>query len=83
MKFFTSQQYVAFAVRITTLHTVFPAGARWVLIAALFLVPTALEADPSDPIHLSVDLTDAPRRIFHVREEIPVSAGELTLYFVK
>jgi len=57
-------------------------GSRWPLFAALavLLVPLTLEADD---ILLSVDATDAPRRIFHVREEIPIAAGDLTLYFVK
>ena len=35
------------------------------------------------PIVLVVDATDAPRRIFHVRESIPVSPGPLTLAYPK
>jgi len=52
-------------------------------VAALLLTTAALWAAPPAPIHLMVDAADAPRRIFHVHEEIPVSAGEQTLYFVK
>jgi len=34
-------------------------------------------------IHLHVDLTDAPRNIYHARLEIPAHAGEMTLVFPK
>lgn len=35
------------------------------------------------PISLSVDLTDAPRKILHASETIPVHAGALTLVYPK
>lgn len=35
------------------------------------------------PITLSVDLTDAPRKILHATEVMPVSAGPLTLVYPK
>src|SRR5438132_2428203 len=35
------------------------------------------------PIRLSVDATDAPRKIFHAREVIPASPGALTLLYPK
>jgi predicted metalloprotease with PDZ domain len=38
-------------------------------------------ARPSEPIILHVDLTDAPRHILHAHEQIPVSAGPLTLEY--
>jgi predicted metalloprotease with PDZ domain len=38
-------------------------------------------AHPSEPIVLHVDLTDAPRHILHAHEQIPVSAGPLTLEY--
>jgi predicted metalloprotease with PDZ domain len=38
-------------------------------------------AHQSDPIVLHVDLTDAPRHILHAHEQIPVSAGPLTLEY--
>ena len=59
------------------------AHSRWLSIAALMLLPLALDVSALEPIHLTVDASDAPRRIFHVIEEIPVAAGELTLFFVK
>jgi predicted metalloprotease with PDZ domain len=41
-------------------------------------VPTGL-----GPIVLTVDATDAPRRIFHVRETIPAAPGKVTLVYPK
>ena len=35
----------------------------------------------AQPISLQVDLTDAPRRIFHGRLSVPVSPGPLTLFY--
>ncbi len=35
------------------------------------------------PIELSVDATEAPRRLLHATIKIPVSAGPLTLYYPK
>jgi predicted metalloprotease with PDZ domain len=37
----------------------------------------------SDPIRLTVDLTDAPRKILHAQMTIPVSPGPLTLLYAK
>jgi predicted metalloprotease with PDZ domain len=37
----------------------------------------------STPITLSVDLTDAPRRILHAIEQMPVTAGPLTVVYPK
>lgn len=37
----------------------------------------------ADPIHLSVDLRDAPRRRFQVRESLPVQPGPLRLVYPK
>ncbi|MFZ0733139.1 MAG: M61 family peptidase [Candidatus Sulfotelmatobacter sp.] len=34
-------------------------------------------------IHLHVDLTDAPRNLYHAHEQIPVQAGEFSLVFPK
>jgi len=33
------------------------------------------------PVHLRVDATDAPRRLFHVQMSMPVKAGPLTLMY--
>ena len=51
----------------------------------LFLSPlTTLSAQPAPrPIELSVDATEAPRRLLHATLKIPVSAGPLTLYYPK
>jgi predicted metalloprotease with PDZ domain len=38
-------------------------------------------APPAGPIHLDVDLRDAPRRIYHAKLTMPVAAGPLTLYY--
>src|SRR5579864_309024 len=37
----------------------------------------------SGTITLTVDATEAPRKILHAREEVPVSAGPLTLVYPK
>ena len=34
-------------------------------------------------IAIAVDATEAPRKLFHAREVIPVSPGPLTLYYPK
>src|SRR5579872_1587855 len=46
---------------------------------------TALPAGAAEPgaIQLSLDLTDAPRQVFHARESIPVKPGALTIYYPK
>jgi predicted metalloprotease with PDZ domain len=43
----------------------------------------AQTASQSAPITLSVDLTDAPRRILHATETMPVAPGPLTLVYPK
>jgi predicted metalloprotease with PDZ domain len=54
------------------------AGAA--LVAA---VGSAVAGAQTAPITLSVDLTDAPRKILHATEVMPVSAGPLTLVYPK
>lgn len=41
----------------------------------------AQAAPPRQPILLHVDMTDAPRHMIHVREEIPATAGQMTLEY--
>ena len=53
-----------------------------VCLGALAVAASGQPTKPA-PIRLRVDASQAPRKIFHVREEIPVSSGEVTLYFVK
>jgi predicted metalloprotease with PDZ domain len=43
----------------------------------------AQSASAPGPIRLSVDATEAQRKIFHVHMLMPAAAGDLTLYFVK
>lgn len=53
------------------------------LVAAGLLLSVAARAQDPKPITLAVDASDAPRRIFHVRETIPVAPGPLTLAYPK
>ncbi len=60
------------------------ARLRCLLPACLFAAAAALPAqNSSQPIRLTVDATDAPRRILHAEETIPVSAGAQTLVYPK
>jgi predicted metalloprotease with PDZ domain len=59
-------------------------GSLRVFVAAAILGLAALAASAqSAPITLAVDASEAPRRIFHVRETIPVVPGPLTLVYPK
>lgn len=59
-------------------------GARRIAVAAALLMGAAAAARGArEPIALSVDASEAPRHIFHVRETIPVSPGLLTLAYPK
>ena len=40
-------------------------------------------ATPSQPIKLMVDATQAPQKILHAQEEIPVTPGQVTLVYPK
>ncbi len=52
-------------------------------VAAIILaVNSILAADPR-PIEISVDLTEAPRRLFRANLVIPAQPGPLTLYYPK
>jgi predicted metalloprotease with PDZ domain len=53
---------------------------RTLPLAALF---AATVASAQTPITLSVDLTDAPRRILHSVETVPVTPGAMTLVYPK
>ncbi len=63
-------------------------GVRCAAYAAFALVVVGGCASPQaqtsvSPITLSVDLTDAPRRILHATEVLPVSPGPMTLTYPK
>jgi len=61
------------------------AGLRWLrgwslpLFSFFFLAPSLT----AQAIRLHVDLTDAPRNIYHARLQIPAHAGETSLVFPK
>jgi predicted metalloprotease with PDZ domain len=57
-------------------------GKLFGLTVALTVGVLAANAQ-SAPITLSVDLTDAPRKILHAAEEMPVKPGPLTLVYPK
>ncbi len=59
----------------------FPLGPALGLVFAATLSVNAQTA--SHPIQLTVDLTDAPRKILHAHMTIPVSPGPLTLLYAK
>jgi predicted metalloprotease with PDZ domain len=53
-------------------------------LLAFLLVPISVSAaDATRPIELSVDATDAARKLIHARLVIPVSPGKMTLYYPK
>jgi predicted metalloprotease with PDZ domain len=56
--------------------------SRFATFAALFTAPAFLHSQ-TGPITLAVDLTDAPRKILHARETIPVQPGPMTLVYPK
>jgi len=51
------------------------------LAATLAQAQTAAPSQPAGPIRLQVDATDLDHRIFHVRQQLPVRPGPLTLHF--
>jgi predicted metalloprotease with PDZ domain len=56
--------------------------AGMVVAAAIFLASASVQAQTkAAPIRLFVDASQAPQKILHVKMEIPVSAGALTLYY--
>jgi predicted metalloprotease with PDZ domain len=59
-----------------------PLALALVLVPALAAPPAAAAADPpAAPIRLEVDLSEAPRRIYHARMTMPVEPGPLTLHY--
>jgi len=53
------------------------------LASAAFLSISSVLLGQASPATLAVDASDAPRRIFHVRESVPVKAGRVTLAYPK
>lgn len=58
-------------------------GMSLVVLAALLSGPRATAQLQATPIELWVDASEAPRKIFHVRMQIPVSPGPLVLVYPK
>lgn len=60
------------------------AATTFVLFQAEFVFArTPVARPPAPPTTLSVDATEAPRKLFHARMTIPVSSGPLTLVYPK
>ena len=57
-------------------------AALWIL-AVLSTTLCVHSQAPARPIKISVDATQAPRRVLHSQLEIPVSPGPLKLYYPK
>ena len=57
-------------------------SARLVLALSCLIAPLAV-AQSSAPIALTVDLTDAPRKILHATEMMPVHPGPMTIVYPK
>jgi predicted metalloprotease with PDZ domain len=55
----------------------------WLTAAALLVPGMAVAAEPSRPIELTLDATQAPRKLLHARLVIPAEPGPLTLYYPK
>jgi predicted metalloprotease with PDZ domain len=75
-------------MRLTLRRATLPAALA---LAMAFSGSSALAQDLPAPVDqpyqgtlgLTVDLTDAPKNIYHVRETIPVASGPLTLFYPK
>ena len=52
-------------------------------IAIFLLLSGSVWAADAPTITLSVDASDAPRKMFHAQMRIPASPGTLTLYYPK
>ena len=50
-------------------------------LPALLFAAVAASAQNTPPIHVTVDVTDAPRKILHAFLTIPVQPGPLTLLY--
>ncbi|MGH9683234.1 MAG: M61 family metallopeptidase [Candidatus Acidiferrales bacterium] len=50
-------------------------------VSMIFVALNVAAQAPPGPIHLAVDATQAPNKILHIHEQIPVQAGALTLYY--
>ena len=53
------------------------------VVLLLCLTAVSLPAQAGATIELTVDAREAPLKVLHVRESMPVSPGALTLYYPK
>ncbi len=58
-------------------------GGTTLAVAVGFSIAGSVAGAQTAPITLSVDLTDAPRKILHATEGMPVTAGPLTVVYPK
>ena len=58
-------------------------AAFWILALVSTAVGAQAQARSAGPIKISVDATQAPRRILHSQMEVPASPGPLTLHYPK
>jgi predicted metalloprotease with PDZ domain len=56
---------------------------RHVFLLTAFVSPVLAAGAPAPHVSVSVDATEAPRKIFHARLTIPAKPGSLTLYYPK
>ena len=61
----------------------FPGKIFRYLFLLVACVSPLFAAGPAPHVSISVDATEAPRKIFHVRMTIPAKPGSLTLYYPK
>ena len=52
---------------------------KWLVTVCLLLGVPAWAQSPKTPIQITVDLTDAPRKLYHAEIDLPVAAGPLAL----
>lgn len=52
---------------------------KWLLLVCLFLAVPAWAQSQTTPIQITVDLSEAPRKLYHAEIDLPVTAGPLAL----
>ncbi len=52
---------------------------KWLLTVCLLLAVPAWAQSQKPPIQITVDLSDAPRKLYHAEVDLPVAAGPLAL----
>ena len=58
-------------------------AARFLVVICLATCPSSSRAATPPNVVLSVDATNAPRKIIHASLKLPATAGDLTLYYPK